>query len=195
MSRKHNGFDVQALRRREIERLARHIGVAGTDDFPDFLRVWQQHNRSSKDPTNALIFASQRMAGRTTGGITKEEADQIIEDAGASPAPRKADAVAAPLGLKDAMRTALGINTIGSVDVSSRQRAVRRKKRNRMHNQAKRRARGARPRAEYLAETAARPRPWEAEGISRATWYRPQGRRRRQDRVRRCWPGENSVPL
>jgi hypothetical protein len=175
MSRKRNGFDVLALRRHEIERLARHTGVAETDDLPEVLRVWAQQNPHSKDPTNALIYASQRMAGRTTGGITEEEAGHIIEEANTTRVPRSADAVAVPLGLKDAMRTALDIRAIGSIDVNSRQRAVRRKKRNRMHNQSKRRARGVRSRAEYLAEAAARPRPWEAKGISRATWYRRGG--------------------
>ena len=55
MSRKRNGFDVLALRRHEIERLARHTGVAETDDLPEVLRVWAQQNPHSKDPTNALL--------------------------------------------------------------------------------------------------------------------------------------------
>lgn len=37
----------------------------------------------------------------------------------------------------------------------------------------------AQPRAEYEANSAERTRPWETEGVSRATWYR---RRRAEGR-------------
>ena len=30
----------------------------------------------------------------------------------------------------------------------------------------------SRPRAEYLAQSLSRSKPWEALGVSRATWYR-----------------------
>jgi len=32
----------------------------------------------------------------------------------------------------------------------------------------------AQPRAEYEAQSISRLKPWEAEGVSRATWYRRQ---------------------
>jgi len=34
----------------------------------------------------------------------------------------------------------------------------------------------AQPRAQYEAQSLARQRPWEAQGISRATWYRRKHR-------------------
>jgi hypothetical protein len=169
MSRKRkNRFDVPAARRSEIERDARTIEVAMTDDFHTFLIAWQWHNVVNiKDPAGALMEAAQRMGGN----ITEEEANQIIEEAAATPPIRDADALGAFLGLTDEMRTKLDIRTIGSTDVSSRQRARRRKNRKRVREQSRRRANGAKSRTEYLT-TVAGPRPWEAEGISRRTWYR-----------------------
>jgi hypothetical protein len=175
MSRKRmNGFDVAAGRRRDIERYARTINAARTDRFHRFLLAWQWHRPHSKDPTSALMTGALMTAAYRMGGIiTVEEANQIIEEADARPAIRDADALGRYLGLTDEMRTALRIDTIGASDVTRQQRAVRRKKRNRMHNQAKRRARGTKTRAEYLAAVSVLgPRRWEAEGKSRRTWYR-----------------------
>jgi hypothetical protein len=36
----------------------------------------------------------------------------------------------------------------------------------------------AEPRADYLARSTARAKPWLAEGISRSTWYRRRARER-----------------
>src|SRR5262249_25522941 len=125
------GFDLPAARRMEIERFARAIGVADTDDFRRFLVAWQWHNPTSKDPVGALMLAAKRMGGT----ITETEAELAIEEADATPKRRKADVLGKFLGLTDDIRTGLQICTIGSVDVSSRQRARRRKERERMRKQ------------------------------------------------------------
>jgi hypothetical protein len=164
-------FDKPTARRREIERIARHIDVADSDDFRIFLVAWQWHNPNSKDPAGALMMAAERMRG----AITEEQAEQVINEADTIPKRRTADALGRWLRLSDAMRTALGIHTIGSFDVSSRQRALRRKERNRARMQMKRRAAGKKPRAEYLAAAKSRAPPWMAEGKSRRTWYRQRG--------------------
>jgi hypothetical protein len=39
-----NSFDMPAMRRLEIERYARALDVADTDDFRRFLVAWQWHN-------------------------------------------------------------------------------------------------------------------------------------------------------
>lgn len=80
------------------------------------------------------------------------------------------------LGLTDAVRTRLSkgltgaITTIGVID--ERQSRARRKQRksdwDRAYQQTKRRDLGAKPHA----DSASRTKPWEAEGISRPTWYR-----------------------
>jgi hypothetical protein len=164
-------FDKPAARRQEIERFARHINVADSDDFRIFLIAWQWHNPNSKDAIGALMMAAQRMGG----AITEEQAEQIIEEADTIPKCRKADALGRWLRLSDAMRTALKICTIGSFDVSSRQRALRRKERNRARKEMKRRAAGKKTRVEFLADAISRTQPWRAEGISRRTWYRQRG--------------------
>jgi hypothetical protein len=41
-----------------------------------------------------------------------------------------------------------------------------------MNRERSRRARGARPRAEYEGNSLTRKKPWEAEGVSRRTWER-----------------------
>ena len=51
-------------------------------------------------------------------------------------------------------------------------RVQRRRQCDRDYQQTKRRAEGARARAEYRAASVEAARPWEAEGISRGTWWR-----------------------
>jgi hypothetical protein len=160
-------FDKPAARRREIERYARHIDVADSDDFRIFLIAWQWHNPNSKDAIGALMMAAQRMGG----AITEEQAEKIIEEADTIPPCRTADALGRWLRLSDAMRTFLKIYTIGSFDVSRRQRALRRKERNRARMQMKRRAAGKKTRVEYLAAARSRTAPWKLEGKSRSLWY------------------------
>src|ERR1700731_870756 len=164
-------FNMPTMRRLEIERYARDLDVADTDDFRPFLIAWQWHNPNSKDAAGALMMAAKRMGG----AIAEEQAEQIINEADTVPKCRKADALGRYLRLTDKMRTALGITTIGSFDLSKRQRALRKRERSRARKEMKRRAAGKKPRAEYLAAAISNTQPWRAEGISRRTWYRKRG--------------------
>jgi hypothetical protein len=83
----------------------------------------------------------------------------------------RADKLAWRLRLTHADRATLKITTIGSVDKPKSSRWRERQDRARLAKERKRRASGARPRAEYLAAVT-QPKPWKALGISRATWYR-----------------------
>jgi hypothetical protein len=165
------GFDLPTMRRLEIERYARDLDVADTDDFRPFLVAWQWHNPDSKDAAGALMMAAKRMGGT----ITEEQAEQVINEADTVPKCRKADALGRYLRLSDKMRTALGITTIGSFDLSKRQRALRKRERSRARKELKRRAAGKKTRVEYLAAARSKTQPWRAEGISRRTWYRRRG--------------------
>jgi len=136
---------MPVLRRREIERIARYIDVGQADDLQTFLVAWQWHNADSKDPIGALKEVATRM-GDT---ITAQEADLIIQEAATTRQRRKADPLAQYLRLTDKTRSRLGIKTIGSMDVNSKQRAKRRKEQKRMDDQNRRRLRGAKARAEY----------------------------------------------
>ena len=98
-------FDMPTMRRLEIERYARDLDVANTDDFLSFFVAWQWHNPNSKDAAGALMMAAKRMGG----AIAEEQAEQIINEADTVPKCRKADALGRYLRLTDKMRTALGI--------------------------------------------------------------------------------------
>jgi hypothetical protein len=77
-------------------------------------------------------------------------------------------------------REALSIGTIRPCDLTPAQfelaRTEKRRARNRAIQTAKRRRAGAVPREQYLTQSRSRTRPWEAEGTSRATYYRKLAR-------------------
>ena len=83
-----------------------------------------------------------------------------------------ADKLAMRIGLTFQERQRLDIRTIGAIDMNKEQRAARRSALDRKAHMAARRANGAISKAQYLAQSASRKKPWEAEGISRRTWYR-----------------------
>ncbi|TJV42389.1 MAG: hypothetical protein E5Y02_14740 [Mesorhizobium sp.] len=89
----------------------------------------------------------------------------------------KADEAARKICLTLVERTALEIKTMGACDFSARVRkgVAKDVKRSgdRARQTAKRRARGVEPRESWLAKNSlSKGRPWDAEGISRAQWYR-----------------------
>lgn len=84
----------------------------------------------------------------------------------------KADTLAWRIRLTDRERKALRVTTIGAIDCGKVARAGRRKRADRANKQNRRRAESAIPRFEYEANSLAKTRPWEAVGISRATWFR-----------------------
>jgi hypothetical protein len=84
----------------------------------------------------------------------------------------KADSIAAWLGCTYAERTMLGFTTIGACDLTRVERKKATRKRRTETERERCRKVGVRPRAEYLANSLSRTRPWEAEGISRSTWER-----------------------
>ncbi|MEE1611129.1 hypothetical protein [Microvirga sp. CF3016] len=88
----------------------------------------------------------------------------------ARPRHLKADALGRLLELSDEERTRLRIRTIGAIDNSKRKRAAERKAKDREYQKRKRLENGATPRDRSLSAS----KPWEAAGVSRATWYRQQ---------------------
>jgi hypothetical protein len=76
------------------------------------------------------------------------------------------------LGVNYEQRQRLGLTTIGAIDLNKEQRKELRKRRDRGAKERKRRERGAKSRAEYEAQSLSKAKPWLAEGISRAQWYR-----------------------
>jgi hypothetical protein len=118
-----------------------------------------------------LQLAVERMGG----SITEAEAEAMLERADDMPQQRTADKLAKFLGVTYPQRQQLGLTTIGSIDVPRRGRILLRKRRRRLNCERSRRAGGARPRADYEAKSLARTKPWEAQGMSRRSWYRKRG--------------------
>jgi hypothetical protein len=74
--------------------------------------------------------------------------------------------------LTNAERERLKLWPIKPIDANDDQIEEQRKARKRERLAQKRKANGIRTRTSYLAELTSKPRPWEAKGISRSTWYR-----------------------
>ena len=104
--------------------------------------------------------------------LTIAEQRDLVGPALANPQRWKADALAWRLRLTKEQRNMLGITTIGAIDEGKAARTKRRRQRERERRMASRRAKGAIPRVEYEKRALSRAKPWEAEGISRASWYR-----------------------
>jgi hypothetical protein len=164
-------FDFNRRRRVEIERHAIHVGAAETDDLSRWLIAWIWHNPSAKDQVGAVIECARRM-GRDD--MSPAAAREIIDEARSTPKCRKADNLAAWLGIKFAERQSLHIRTIGSVNVKKRARTELRKRSKRVAQESRRRARGVQSRVQYEKNSLSATRPWEKLNMSRRTWYRHQ---------------------
>jgi len=177
--RRNSNFDFAAKRRREIVLHARYVGAMDTEDRSRWLIAWLWHYQS-RDPIWALIEAARTMwrpnrpinweEQACIPTITEAEASAITEEASITRKHLTADNLARFLGVTYEQRQALGLTTIGSVNVKKRARQELRKLRACKALAAKRRANGIRVRAEYEANSiAAKAR---AEGVSRMTIYR-----------------------
>jgi hypothetical protein len=168
--RRNGNFDLLAKRRKEIVLIARHVGAAQTDDFDRYLIAWVWHNRKAKDQIWSVMEAAKRMGGN----ITETEASAITEEASICRKHLSADNLARFLGLTYEQRQRLGIKTIGSIDVKKRARRALRQRKDRLYQESRRRARGARPQSESLSRT----KPWEVLNMSRRTWERHRNKAR-----------------
>jgi hypothetical protein len=164
-------FDINHQRRRDIARLVKHR-YGSLAKTPAELRTkyiiaaaWHCPDDSER---RYLMVKWHREAGTPALPSTMHRIDAILE---ANPARRmKADTLARRLHVSDAERTRLHIWTIGAYDVPRAMRIERRKENRRLAAKARREANGGSPREQSVSRT----KPWEAEGVSRATWYRRQ---------------------
>lgn len=92
----------------------------------------------------------------------------------------KADAVAKMLMVTMADRSKLGLRTIGACDMTTAERKdlakANKRERDKNRQECKRRNLGMVDRKSQQAHTLAATKPWEAEGISRRTWFYRQKR-------------------
>ena len=162
--RRLDNFDFPVKRRREIVLHARYVGAADTEDFSRWLVAWVWHNRKAKDQIWSVMECAKNMGRK----ITEAEASAITEEASITRKHLTADNLARFLGVTYEQRQAIGLTTIGSVNVKKRARKELRKRRDRLNKERKRRAAGARPQSQSLSRT----QPWRELGMSRRSWYR-----------------------
>lgn len=167
------GAPLHGLRLRDLDVILHHRwGPALPDDDAgrdDALIVLHHMVNQAVDPRRRMA----QWLGTRCPWMPKQEAAQTIARVIANPRRWRADTLAAKLGLTAADRARWRITTIGATDLLKEQRAARRRSRDNERKRRNRRAAGARPRAEYLAAAKhTGPKPWEAAGMSRATWYR-----------------------
>jgi hypothetical protein len=160
------------IRMRELERIfsSRYGPTLPDDDAGrDDLNIAAHHIAHLGGEVASHIVAWARLWApwTATGELEALTADVVS-------APRKftADTLGWRLRLSQHEREALEVTTIRAFDLNTDQRKAARKHRRRTNEQARRRARGAKPRPEYQANAISRSKPWQALGISRATWYR-----------------------
>lgn len=141
---------------------------AGRDD----LALALNHLACLPHPKRAIDAWIDQWAPWLTAGEQRDIVGPIM----ANPMRWKADALAWKLGLKARQRSELGITTIGAIDEGKAARTRRRRQQAKDRKRAARKAAGAVSRRDYEARSLERAKPWIAEGISRATWFRRRAR-------------------
>jgi len=175
-------YSRQSHRLREIEKIikARHgNGLPDTDDANIYLEAVahayqaQQWRKGTDSRSNLVAWCSvwakaipQIQIAETLDSVSSRKHDLSSADA------------ADLLRVSWLERERLNLRTFGAYDLTHdelQQRIKDRKRfRDRIRIAEKRRAKGDVPRDVFLAQSNERQKPWEAEGISRATWYRRQ---------------------
>lgn len=177
-------MQLVALRLHDLARIFRSrygVTLPNDDAGRDDLVVAINHLASLSRPRRPITLWIELWAP----WLTAAEQRNIVGPALAHPQHWKADALAWRLGLKAEERRMLGVTTIGAIDETRVDRIKRRKLLDKQRKAKARRAKGAKPRKLYEAQSISNEMPWIAEGISRATWYR---RKRRADETTETTP-------
>ena len=155
-------FNLARQRLREVEALIRlrHAGPVDTDDGGAYFAAAAPHLDSREV---ALAWAR-----RWTPRLTIEDVLAELDRIDARRPTYRADKVARMLAVRRVERDELGLSTIGAVDLNKRQRLTERKLAARERERLRREYAGATPRDRSKSAM----KPWVAEGISRAVWYR-----------------------
>lgn len=172
--RRASPVSMASLRVADLNRLLRDRYCGETlpndDAGADDARIVASHvaRLPGRNPVSRIIAWLNLRAPWMPIADRIELADCVLAD----PRIWTADALAVALNVTATERTRLRLWTIGAIDESREQRLAKRKERDRARKEAKRRAAGAKPRAQFESQGS----PWIALEISRRTWER---RRRR----------------
>jgi hypothetical protein len=166
----------------EIEKLIRHRHgaiIPKTDDAHIYLDTIVALAYVQLCPANEPLFVAlvegwaQKWLPWDNGALVDAA---IYERLKVSFKPLSADALACLLNVSFDERTKLDLRTIGAFDVTKAQRTkiarAKRQLRDKTEKARLRRAAGQASRAQYLATSASRQKPWEHYGFSRRTWER-----------------------
>lgn len=163
---------LTSVRISELHRLRQARYPRGIPDEPKgrvLVRVMVHHLAALPgDPRKRLMRWIEELAP----WMSVADARALLNEALTKPRQWRADRLAWRLGLTSHDRVALGITTIGAIDANKQQRVAARREAARKLREDKRRAQGSKPRAQYLSDQAAKPKPWLALSMSRAAWYR-----------------------
>ncbi len=104
--------------------------------------------------------------------MNEAAAVRLLEQIEAFPQKLRSDTLGRKHNLTGAEWRTLRLRTIAPVDMTRQERVAFSQALARQRRQARRRAQGKKPRAEYLAKSLSQTKPWLAYNISRTTWYR-----------------------
>lgn len=161
------GYVTMLLRQLQAVIACRYGGPCDTDDGAAYL-ILSANAIANKPGTTATDITHWRE--QWTPHVPQDDAENIIQRALAKPRRFRADSAGRLIRLMDEERTKLKITLIGAIDLPKDKRTIRRREKNRQRKEEQRRNDGVRPRAQYLAEAAAKRAQWG--GKSRASYYR-----------------------
>lgn len=172
-------FKPQLLRMREIETIvrARYGNELPENDGDEFFRAIAHalHAHESGDVLTGLRNGCGRWAPWAPETVLIEVAASVRHRTH----DLRADGAAKLLCVTMEERIRLGLKTIGACDISKTERLkimkAKKMESDRERQRVKRKSEGRKDRKQYVADSASKTRPWEAEGISRRTWYRRRG--------------------
>jgi hypothetical protein len=167
---------VHRVRLGHVRRLLRHrYGPVLPDDDAGYedLRILLHVKANACKPENRVRMLLNEIEV-TAPWMPADKAALVAAQIAANPLKVTSDWLGRALNVDANTRDWLRIWQIGAVDLDAEGRKERaRERRRRRDRERKRRERQCQPRADWLEEhSVSRKKPWEAMGISRATYYR-----------------------
>lgn len=183
---------LAAIRLSEMRRLADHRHRHGVEVDPDAFRFMLaatlavggqdgiRHTTGARFANwSGLDVTTLDSAARQCGlpSLGREDLGEIVDKACAwrdahGRRPIGSEKAAAILLITAEERWACRIGTMGAVDETPDDRKARQKADEAERSSRRRKTAAAKPRAEYEASSLSAAKPWQAEEVSRATWYR-----------------------
>lgn len=166
-------WNINRQRIAEIGKIirSRHDGPCDTDDAELYLQVALPHFLKLHSIAADLRVAVDAWTATLLPGLARHRVVEMVDESEAREWRFAThDQVARLLNVVLTERSNLGLRTIGAIDRTKAQRAKDRKAQNAKHQRAKRTLNGATPRSKSKAAM----KPWEADGVSRSTFYARQ---------------------